>query len=351
LFKNKFEDLKISYRSDFEFLLYNLLDKELINEKEKYFDFIDRYNGLRYNAESGFLYNIEEYFIKRVDEELLIKLKNANNNFSAEDRINRTIKMLTSKGIVVPNLFKVRKSFQALLLFNEEDEICKLIYSNTFENQDEQSKLDSNKIKYMGDFIDYDNYQILAEKVLDALDVSKLAFKSSKTMSVDDQQESHKLKKRKNKSRNLRFDTKDQEQVGFITELICYRMLVDKYGEKNISWVSENANRAFPDKFITSEAGKGYDLELTDDGKVRYIEIKGTSDVDDGIYMSMFEIKTALEFPDKYDLLIVENPLSTEPIIRLIKSPFLFSKGESLFSNANFKVFNEKYVIKFKWDE
>ena len=191
----------------------------------------------------------------------------------------------------------------------------------------------------------------MAEKVLEGLNIAKLKLKTSKTLPVEETNGSKKKKPFKNKTRNVRFSTKNDEQIGFIAELICFHKLITEYGEENIKWVSENAYRAYPDKFITSEAGKGYDLELTDKGKVRFIEIKGSSNIDEGIYMSKEEIKTALAFPDKYDLLIVENPLSEEPYMRYIKSPFKFKKDETLFANEKLKVFNDNYVIKFKWEE
>jgi len=185
--------------------------------------------------------------------------------------------------------------------------------------------------------------------LIQGLIIAKIKLRPGKTISIQEHDGTSNYKG-KNKSRNVRFNNKNEEQIGFIAELLCYHKLIEKYGNENVDWVSENAYRAYPDKFVTGEAGKGFDLELTENGKVRYIEIKGTSNIGGGIHMSKEEIKIALEFPEKYDLLIVEDPLSNEPFIKHIKMPFKFKRDESLFSNDKLKVFNDNYIIKFKWD-
>jgi hypothetical protein len=67
--------------------------------------------------------------------------------------------------------------------------------------------------------------------------------------------------------------------------------------------------------------------------------------------MSREEMRVALEFQDRYDLMIIENPLSGSASIRHIRSPFKFKKDETLFDNARMKVFNDNYILKFSWDE
>lgn len=351
IFKNKIEDLKIFYRDDFSFQLYSNLLSMPKNEKEKYFDSIDDYNLLRYDSEDGFLKNIELYFTTAIKNNFSIILKKGKSNFSIEERIKEVLTVLREKEIIIPDLLREKKSIQAYLLFNDEEEIIKQIEAFKVAIQNSQANPNNSQIKVRGTIIDYDNYQSLAEKVLEGLNITKLKLKTSKTLPVDEAKGNKKKKPNKNKTRNVRFNTKNEEQIGFIAELICFHKLIDEYGEENIKWVSENAYRAYPDKFITGEAGKGYDLELTDKGKVRFIEIKGSSNIGEGIYMSKEEIITALAFPDKYDLLIVENPLSEEPYMRHIKSPFKFKKDETLFDNEKLKVFNDNYVIKFQWDE
>jgi len=351
LFKNKIEDFKIFYRNDFASQLYSNLLSKPKNEKEKYFDFIDDYNFVGYDSDDGFLKNIELHFTTTVKKNFSIKLKKGKSDFSIEERIKDVLTALREKEIIIHDLLRERRNIQAYLLFNDEEEIIKQIETFKVAIQNSQANPNNSQIKVRGATIDYDNYQSLAEKVLEGLNITKLKLKTSKTLPVDETKGNKNKKTNKNKTRNVRFNTKNEEQIGFIAELICFHKLISEYGEENIKWVSENAYRAYPDKFITSEAGKGYDLELTDKGKVRFIEIKGSSNIGEGIYMSKEEIKTALAFPDKYDLLIVENPLSEEPYMRHIKSPFKFKKDETLFANEKLKVFNDNYVIKFKWEE
>lgn len=351
LFKYNYADLKTSYSNDFAFHLFNKLSSEIAEKKGEYFKIIDDYNDLRYNIEDGFLSNIKQHFKNEVSKNFSINLQNQGSDFSFQKKINENLLSLTNKEIIIPEIVKEKRNIQAFLLFNDEEEIKKIIAVYNSANQNLKIGSNSNQIKVRETMIEYDSFQSLAQKVLDGLDISKLKLKTSKTLPVEDGQQEGKQKSSKSKTRNVRFNTKNEEQIGFIAEVICYEKLCSKYGEENINWVSENAYRAYPEKFITGEAGKGYDLELTENGKVRYIEIKGTSNINEGIHMTAEEIKTALDFPEKYDLLIVENPLSSEPFLRHVKAPFKFKKEESLLSNDKLKIYNDNYIIKFIWDE
>jgi hypothetical protein len=124
------------------------------------------------------------------------------------------------------------------------------------------SKSTANLIKVAGTTIEYEDFQSLASQVLAGIDISRLKLKISKTLPIDERKTKGGKSGKKGKNRNVRFSSKNEEQIGFIAELICYHKLCSKYGEENINWVSENAYRAYPEKFMTSEAGKGYDLEL-----------------------------------------------------------------------------------------
>jgi hypothetical protein len=255
---------------------------------------------------------------------------------------------LTAEGILIPPTLKENRKIQALLIFSELDEVKKEVASFVATVPTSSS----NQIRVGGAMVDYDDFQSLAQKVLAGLDIKKLKLKISKTLPIEERKGKSGKSGNKGKNRNVRFNTKNEEQVGFIAELICYHKLCDKHKEENVNWVSENAYRAYPEKFMTGEAGKGYDLELTEEnGKVRFIEIKGIGNIEDGIRMTKEEIKTALQFPDKYDLLIVLNPLSEEPNFRHVKSPFKFRSEETLLSNKKLKVYNDNYIIRFTWDE
>lgn len=350
LFSNRFEDFKIQYSNNFAFQHFSNLLPKNIQEKEKYFDLIDDYDSLMYNPEDGFLRNIETYFIEKIRTEFLIRLISGEVDFSIEERIKVTLRKLGNRGIIIPDQLREMRSVQALLLYDEEEEIVNQIEAFKSASQNSEAGPTYNQIKVGGATINYDSYQSLAMKVLEGIDIKNLSLKSGKTIPVDDEKEKNKRPTKK-KNRSVRFNATNEEQVGFIAELICFHKLIEKYGEENIRWISENAFRAYPDKFITGEAGRGYDFELTIEGKVRFLEVKGAQNVERGIYMSNEEIRTALAFPDKYDLLIVESPLSEEPLLRYVKSPFKLKKEETLLANSKLKVFNESYLVKFKWDE
>lgn len=347
VFKNKYEDLKHLHANEFAYHLFNRLKPEPMESRRSYFDTIDAYNALAYKVTDGFLPDINIYFTKSVLDELAIKLNDQISAFTYQSLINQSVQELMAEGIIIPDKVLERKTTQSLLLFNDIDEVKKLIDKYKTEGSSNPA---AKQIKVRGKNIEYENYKSLLTKFLEGLDINKIKIKSTKTLTVDEKNRSDHTPGNAN-NRRVNFKSKDDEQVGFIAELLCYHKLCAKHGEESIKWVSENAYRAYPDKFITGEAGKGYDLEIIENGKIRYIEIKGTSNVNEGIHMTSNEIATALEFPDKYDLLIVEGPLTNEPLLRLIKSPFKFKKDESLFTNDKLKVFNDNYILKFKWDE
>lgn len=348
LFKNTIEDLKREFSNEFTFQLYNKLKAEATTVRAKYFDFLDDYNDIGYSSKRGFLSNISKHFKESVQEEFSVKLQSTSNTFSFQKLINNSIDFLTAEGIEIPPTLKENRKFQSLLIFSELDEVKKDIaaFIATVPTGS------SNQIRVGGSTIEYDDFQSLAQKVLAGLDIKKLKLKISKTLPIEERKDKGGKTGNKGKNRNVRFNTKNEEQIGFIAELICYHKLCDKHMEENVNWVSENAYRAYPEKFMTGEAGKGYDLELTEEnGKVRFIEIKGVGNIEDGIRMTKEEIKTALEYPDKYDLLIVLNPLSEEPNFRHVKSPFKFRNDETLLSNKKLKVYNDNFIIRFIWAE
>jgi len=348
LFKNELEDIKRRYLNDFTSQLYKNIKTQSIGQKKDFFNILDDYNNLIYTTEEGFLSNIEQYFKNKVNELFSIRIENQKNNFSYTRLLNDTIISLSDDGISIPPPLLEDRNIQALLLFAETEEIQREIEKF---NTSSTTKT-SNQIRIRNATIEYEDFQSLAQKVLEGFDFSKFAIKTSRTLSVEEKVTESKTRKRRSKSRKVRFNTKNEEQVGFVAELLSYHKLCDKYGESNINWISENAFRAYPEKFPSGEAGKGYDLELIEEsGKVRYVEIKGIETIRDGIHMTNKEMKIALEFPDKYDLMIVENPLDDHPNFRYVRNQFKFRSDETLLSNKKLKVDFDNYLIKFKWDD
>jgi hypothetical protein len=348
LFKYKIADLKNKYASTFAAEIYKMLLPRATEEKSTFFEFIDNYDNLEYGSEDGFLCNIEEYFKKKLKDDFQITTNAIDDKFSYRDVIGYNIEQLKQTGVIIPENILSRKDVQSLLLFNEKDEVSKIIQSTRANTP--APKNDGNiVVNVRGVDIEYKNYEELATLVIQSLDFNRFKIRPGKTVPIEEHSNDGKSR-RKNNKRNVVFSTKNEEQIGFIAELYSYQMLCKKFHEANVNWVSENAFRAFPTKFISSEAGKGYDFEVTENNKVRYIEVKGTKRVESGIIMSNEEMRVALEYSEKYDLLIVENPLG-EPSFRHIRTPFKFKRTDSLFSNDKLKVFNENYVIKFAWDD
>jgi hypothetical protein len=231
------------------------------------------------------------------------------------------------------------------------EEIYRAIEKYQKEQERNPPNPEAKQIHIRGANISFNSYDTLATKILEGLNIDKLKLTPAKTVPVQMESTEAHSRGKKSKTRKIRFSTDTEEQIGFVAELICYHKLVQRYGEANVNWISENAYRAYPNKFMTREAGMGYDIALNDHGKPRYIEVKGSANIGAGIRMSSQEMQKALKFSEWYDLIIVLNPLSDEPILKYIRGPFKFKKNESLFSNNKLTVFNENYIIKFTLDQ
>ncbi|MBS1629386.1 MAG: DUF3883 domain-containing protein [Bacteroidetes bacterium] len=348
LFKNTIEDLKREFRGEYTYRLYKRLLPGNIQDKRKYFDEIDNYNAISYGSDDGFTIDLRGYFTAEIKQRFSISLTGKSTSFSYQSLVNASVTSLSVEGIEIPLSLRDRKDIQALLVFGELEAIKKDI---EVQKAKAPSK-PTNTIRVRGAEMDFENYEALVGKVLQGLDFGKLKLKISKTLPVEAGTKKNGGSGGKGNVRNVKFNSGNEETIGFVSELLAYHKLCEQYGADKIFWVSENASRAYPNQFMVGEAGYGYDLELTDEkGRTRFIEIKGVASVHDGIRMSKKEIKIALDFPDRYDLLIVENPLSNTIAFRYIKSPFKFRTGETLLSNTKMKVHNDNYIIQFKWDE
>lgn len=353
-FKYQFAHFQQKYKANFACKLFQHLKS---NERKHpdFFDILEDYVLLKYRKTDGFVKDVKAYFFERIYEEFDIRLEDRFTLFSIEKRLEQNREILKVKGIEIPDSLLEDKRMQALLLFSDENQIQKVIrqYQHKVEPE-EEDKQETVEVKRNA-FSGVGKYQHLAECILQNTDIQDLVLEYCDITSIDNNPEDSIKQERcgrKRKQRKVDFDRSDKEETGFIAELLCYHKLVNEFGKECVKWVSENAYRADPNKFLTSEAGCGYDMELMIDSKVHYIEVKGCSNLKDGIHMSHKELQVALEFPEIYDLIIVESP-HENPIFKYIKRPFRFNKlqGETLFSNSKFTLLTDSYRLKFNWED
>lgn len=351
LFRNRYEDLKARYKSLFMESLYKqLLDANDLNKKKKYFTVLRKYDACAYDPSDRYQPDLHKYFKCRVDNQFQLELNDQISLFSCNDLIHTQVKHFASGGLDIPELLLENEEFQAMLLFNEIAEVTASVQNfKQKEDKTEDRPRGEKQIKVNGSLVTFTDYQSLAEQLAETTDFSKFKIRHSRTLKMDLPDKNSRKGGNSSGNRVVRFGSGNEEVIGFITEFLAYNQLVIRHGKKNVDWVSENAFRAV--NAYTSEAGKGCDIEITENEKVRYLEVKGVANVRDGFKMTGTEMSKALEFPDKYDLLIVENPLGEKPIFRYIRSPFKFKREESLLANKQMNVLNDSFMIKFKWDE
>jgi len=351
LFKNTYEDLKAAYKQVFTEALYqDSVASGEIDIKRKYFNTVRKYDVGGYNPSDKYHADMTKYFKAQIKKQFKIDLKDQGTLFSCNDMINDHIQLLENENVQIPELLLESEELQAMVLFFEVEEIKALI--EKFQQKEAKSgtaATGEKQIKVKGDIFTFTDYKSLAEQLTATTDFSKFKIQFSHTLKTDLTGEGHKGSGNSSGKRAVRFNTGNEELIGFITEVLTVNQLIRKYTKEKVEWVSENAFRAI--NAYTSEGGKGYDIEVAENGKIRYVEVKGITNIRDGIKMTSTEMAKALDYPDKYDLMIVENPLGELPVFRYIRSPFRFKKEESLLSNKQMNVLNDSFIIKFKWDE
>ncbi len=351
LFRNGYEDLKARYKPLFtESLHQQLLTIGDLELKRKYFTVLRKYDADAYDPADRYQADLLQYFKGRISKQFQVLLTDQASLFSCNDRIHVLVKQLAIGGLDIPELLLENEEFQAMLLFNEIEEVNALIQK--FQQKEEKTgdrPPGEKQIRVSGNLVTFTDYRSLAEQLVQTTDFSKFKIQAGQTLKMELPDKGRKGGGNSSGKRAVRFGTGNEEVIGFITEFLAFNQLVRRYSEKTVEWVSENAFRAV--NAYTSEAGKGYDIEIRENDKVRYVEVKGVANVRNGFKMTGTEMSKALEFPDKYDLLIVENPLGEVPIFRYIRSPFKFKKEESLLTNKQMNVLNDSFIIKFKWDE
>ncbi|MCD8739058.1 DUF3883 domain-containing protein [Mucilaginibacter roseus] len=351
LFKDRLEDLKRIAAAEFNASLYEQLRTTTVNEQKKYFQTVDRYDHLGYDPADSYVSDMAIYFKALVSGQLKIDLSLKPSDFNANTLIADSINELLQNGVQFSEIFLLKKEVQSLLIFRQFQALMQLF--EEFKSKEPETRTgeqgNGQRIKIGDKIIDFDNYVSLAEQALELVDLTKFKLKPSKTEAIETGGGPKGKSGGKSGSRKVIFGSAGEEQIGFVAELYAKYALQNRFGGDNVQWVSENAYRA-EGKF-SSEAGKGYDFEVTDHDRLRYIEVKAVMDVTSGFKMTDTEMAKALALPEKYDLLIIENILSGKPSFRYLRSPFRFKKEESLLDNPQFTVTNDNYIVRLRWAE
>jgi hypothetical protein len=133
--------------------------------------------------------------------------------------------------------------------------------------------------------------------------------------------------------------------VGLVAEKAVFRSLRKKY--KIVKWISANA--ADDGENPEGKDGAGYDLEyIGHDGKIHYVEVKGTSGNTNYFFIDATEVDRAKKEKAYYHLLFVKFALEkSRRKITDLGNPFLITPGESIFNNGNYTAVFDTLKITF----
>lgn len=131
-----------------------------------------------------------------------------------------------------------------------------------------------------------------------------------------------------------RLTDEQKRLIGLVGEIIAYRMLQRRFGERITPscWVSENSLHRFPGNVVND--GLGYDFRIVDTRRIWHIEVKSSSGDDGGFELGSSEMRFAMEAAKqgkRFQILHIREALSGTPSAHFLPNPF-GAKGHGLFS-------------------
>jgi hypothetical protein len=141
--------------------------------------------------------------------------------------------------------------------------------------------------------------------------------------------------------------SKHTEEIGFVGEYYVYRTLVKKYSEKKVFWLSGYAKMANINP--NGSDAEGYDIRYLDEkDQVHYAEVKASNEEDTSFPISAPEVRFGEEHKSNYEIIMVQNALTTKRKIINLGKIFEYNEEESFNNNSKFIVENDGFRIKFQ---
>lgn len=118
-----------------------------------------------------------------------------------------------------------------------------------------------------------------------------------------------------------------KDLVGLAGEIHAFRALKKSYGVESVgpsSWISENSRREYPEN--STDDGFGCDFKIYKNGKVHYVEVKGTLAEEEAFELGSSEVELAIDSANRrkkeFVVMHVLNALGDAPTIRLLPNPY-----------------------------
>ena len=304
-------------------LFSNLKDKDR-ESRTKYLDIYARYENLfKTDDVPKYVHDPEKYFMQTVYEQFGFEL-----GIEEVLDINEIIKRNMS-------LWEEKISFNLNEVIRQSNKIKSLLLFGEFEAATEaaadlnEKASARSKVRVGGEEFEYKEISDINQQLDDLIQRQNPPIINRATSRIKADQSKPKPRKR---SIN-RFNGHSKSEIGYIAEYLAYKQLVATHGVDRVDWLSENASKAGIN--MEGRAGRGFDISLSVNGVKRYVEVKAIKDPSVGFQMSKNELKLALQFPDRYDILIVQS-ITENPELVYIKSFFDIPKNQKFTKNSRF---------------
>ena len=145
--------------------------------------------------------------------------------------------------------------------------------------------------------------------------------------------------------------TLTKETDGFIAESKVYNTLLTKIGDMgSVEWISGNGARA--GQVSEGNDSCGYDMRYTDtDGKVHYVEVKGTSSDSLEFILTKNEFNFAQQHKEQFELWFVFIKDGEAGTPHELGALFVFAEDEDFFHNHRFAVEQTDFRLRAKIDQ
>jgi hypothetical protein len=343
-YKSNLQQLKNDFQTSFEVLLFLHLQKQPLDEKEKFLDIQSSFEKFdQFDIKNSVKIDIKKLFIETIKSEFKIDLSIEYETIDTLKIYNSNMTDLESK---IPSLKKSQlkeiinnnSQFRSLIYFSEFENII-TEYNNAIKTAEDEKEMIFNGSTLK---VSKENYAELYNQIIK----QDLNVKSEKinTKKPDVTIDNDKKDAAKGIPRNL-ISTTDKEILGFIGEIIVFESLKKEFGIENVIWDSGYAQKASINP--NGNDSKHYDIKYKNKDGWNFVEVKTTTSDKLQFKISNLEVNFGIENKSNYEIRIVTNVNEKEKCrIKILSNPFKFGKDENFTDNMKFHVLNDNFTIR-----
>jgi hypothetical protein len=327
--------------------LYNKLLKEDIEKEKKLCSLIKKHDQYTdFELENSFKFNTNDLYTSWLKEEFDVnrsELIVSDKDLTSLDVVKERASVFLEKYPVSIDFKMLTQNMEygSLLLFERYTELNSLLLENGFSEINHDDNNDNEK----SNFEDLLNTArtFVEENEIEINDVTSTSGNGDSGSSGSGAGSGSKSKR----GTGSGYSNSGNEETGLLAEAFIYELLKKRYGIRNVSWISGNAQKA--QVIMSGDDGKGYDIELHYNNEIRYIEVKGTTTDNTEFVISNSEVNFGYN-KSNYDLILVTKVKSGKPKFYRFANFLIFQPDDSFLNNKKFTVHNESYKVKLNID-